>query len=169
MLVVAVDAVVNYGNVERQPKALLRDVNKLLAGLINATAETSSAADTAAPRQIFSTGHWGCGAFGGDKHLKAIQQLVAASVAGVDLHYYAFGDRSFSVWFPRVYALLKKRNLDAGSVFKLLEEVPKDCGIFAYLEEKLQPEEDEDEPKEEGAPAHPKEEAQSATAEPKPE
>jgi hypothetical protein len=31
---------------------------------------------------VYATGHWGCGAFGGNKELKAIQQIIAASEAG---------------------------------------------------------------------------------------
>jgi poly(ADP-ribose) glycohydrolase len=138
-MVVAVDAVVNHGNVDRQPRAMLRDINKLYVGLKDPY--TGTAVDETEGRPIFATGHWGCGAFGGDKHLKAIQQLIAASVAGVDLHYYAFGDRSFSVWFPRICALLKKHNLTVGDVFKTLERLPKDCGVFAWFEEEYDEEE----------------------------
>ena len=35
-----------------------------------------------------ATGHWGCGAFGGDVALKAMLQWVAASEAGVGLRYH---------------------------------------------------------------------------------
>ena len=39
------------------------------------------------------TGHWGCGAFGGNKELMAILQLVAARDAGIDhLYYHGMGD-----------------------------------------------------------------------------
>lgn len=40
------------------------------------------------------TGNWGCGAFGGDRRLKALIQLMAASVAGRDVTYLTFGDHS---------------------------------------------------------------------------
>lgn len=29
-----------------------------------------------------ATGNWGCGAFGGDKHLKSLQQWIASSLVG---------------------------------------------------------------------------------------
>ena len=40
-----------------------------------------------------ATGKWGCGAFGGDAHLKALLQLMAAAVAGRDVVFFTFGDR----------------------------------------------------------------------------
>ena len=39
-----------------------------------------------------STGHWGCGAFGGDRTLKFLQQVCAATVADVHLDYSTFHD-----------------------------------------------------------------------------
>mmetsp|Transcript_4239 Transcript_4239/g.8819 ORF Transcript_4239/g.8819 Transcript_4239/m.8819 type:complete len:247 (-) Transcript_4239:78-818(-) len=36
------------------------------------------------------TGHWGCGAYGGNKQLMAILQVLAAHLAGVELSYHAF-------------------------------------------------------------------------------
>ena len=42
--------------------------------------------------EAVATGNWGCGAFGGDPHLKLVIQLLAASEAGRDLQYYTFGD-----------------------------------------------------------------------------
>nr|GAT59127.1 predicted protein [Mycena chlorophos] len=33
--------------------------------------------------EVIITGHWGCGAFGGNKHVKAAIQWCAASLAGV--------------------------------------------------------------------------------------
>jgi hypothetical protein len=41
-------------------------------------------------RAVVHTGHWGCGAYGGNQQLMAILQIVAANLAGVDLVYHAF-------------------------------------------------------------------------------
>ena len=42
-------------------------------------------------RCVIATGHWGCGAFGGNQALMCLLQLAAARVAGVhELRYYAF-------------------------------------------------------------------------------
>ncbi|CAF3995313.1 unnamed protein product [Rotaria sordida] len=40
-----------------------------------------------------ATGNWGCGAFNGDRQMKAIIQLMAASVAKRPLIYAAYGDK----------------------------------------------------------------------------
>lgn len=41
-----------------------------------------------------ATGNWGCGAFGGDRSLKTVQQWMAASASGhPSLHYYTFGEK----------------------------------------------------------------------------
>eukprot|EP00658_Telonema_sp_P-2_P039605 TRINITY_DN28307_c0_g1_i3.p1 TRINITY_DN28307_c0_g1~~TRINITY_DN28307_c0_g1_i3.p1 ORF type:complete len:285 (-),score=73.96 TRINITY_DN28307_c0_g1_i3:53-907(-) len=42
-----------------------------------------------------ATGHWGCGAFGGDRELKFITQWIAASLVGRDMVYCTFGDVAF--------------------------------------------------------------------------
>jgi poly(ADP-ribose) glycohydrolase len=39
-----------------------------------------------------STGHWGCGAFRGDRQLKAVIQMLAAGMAGKDLYYCVMDD-----------------------------------------------------------------------------
>lgn len=52
--------------------------------------------DTGDDRPI-STGHWGCGAFNGNKKLKAVIQIMAAGMAGKDLHYCLFDDDAAAV------------------------------------------------------------------------
>jgi poly(ADP-ribose) glycohydrolase len=45
---------------------------------------------------MLGTGHWGCGAFGGNKEIKFLQQWIAASMARVPVvNYYTFGDHEF--------------------------------------------------------------------------
>lgn len=46
-----------------------------------------------AARTVLHTGFWGCGAYGGDRVLMALLQLLAAELAGLDeLHFHAAGD-----------------------------------------------------------------------------
>jgi ubiquitin C-terminal hydrolase len=52
--------------------------------------------DTGDDRPI-STGHWGCGAFNGNKKLKAVIQIMAAGMAGKELHYCLFDDNAAEV------------------------------------------------------------------------
>ena len=50
-------------------------------------------------KAAISTGNWGCGAFGGDPHLKFIIQSMAASVAERDLMYFTFHDMELATEF----------------------------------------------------------------------
>lgn len=55
-----------------------------------------------------STGNWGCGAFGGDVHLKFLQQVLAAQWAGkFTLHYSTFGNALQAEEFTRLLAALR--------------------------------------------------------------
>ena len=52
--------------------------------------------DSASPLPPIATGNWGCGAFGGNKALKACIQLLACALAGRPMVYCTFGDVSLS-------------------------------------------------------------------------
>jgi hypothetical protein len=41
---------------------------------------------------VIHTGFWGCGAFGGNRELMTILQVLAADLAEVDLHFHAVDD-----------------------------------------------------------------------------
>lgn len=45
---------------------------------------------------VIATGNWGCGAFNGNLELKFLIQLIAASSAGRDLHYFTFGEKALA-------------------------------------------------------------------------
>ncbi len=66
---------------------------------ISRTAMTASAgfgaavAESQGQRTVIHTGFWGCGAFGGNRRLMTLLQLLAAQIAGVDvLVFHAFDD-----------------------------------------------------------------------------
>ena len=65
-----------------------------------------------------ATGHWGCGAFNGDKHLKAVIQWLAASQVGRPLLYFGFGDEQFTSHFG---ALAKRATASGLRVGDLLQ------------------------------------------------
>jgi len=69
------------------------------------------------------TGHWGCGAFGGNKGLSAAVQLLAAGTAGVERVCFWYGftelDRSALMHGIEVAKLLSGK--PAGEVYKLLD------------------------------------------------
>ncbi|KAJ1561991.1 hypothetical protein HK096_002545 [Nowakowskiella sp. JEL0078] len=74
-----------------------------------------------------ATGNWGCGAFGGDKELKSIIQLLAHSVARKKskLVYFTFGEFEFAELFEKLLNLLNSNNVTVGSLF---------VQVLAYVE-----------------------------------
>lgn len=65
-----------------------------------------------------ATGHWGCGAFNGDKHLKAVIQWVAASQVGRPLYYFAFGDEQFTAYFKSLVKHVMSSGLRSGDIIQ---------------------------------------------------
>ena len=69
---------------------LLRDVRKAYTSFAM-LAEAKRADGDATSTAVVSTGRWGCGVFGGVPAHKFLQQLIAASLAGVRLAFSTFG------------------------------------------------------------------------------
>ena len=114
--IIAIDAVCTYlGGVNKDD--VLRDFIKAYAGfnLINFNDK-----DVSKLEKTIATGNWGCGAFGGDYELKFIQQLLAATYAGVDkLYYYTFGRKEMD----NVVANLEKlKSLNARDLYEKIVE-----------------------------------------------
>ena len=114
--IIAIDAVCTYlGGVNKDD--VLRDFIKAYAGfnLINFNDK-----DVSKLEKTIATGNWGCGAFGGDYELKFIQQLLAATYAGVDkLYYYTFGRKEMD----NVVANLEKlKSLNARDLYERMIE-----------------------------------------------
>ncbi|XP_052784213.1 uncharacterized protein LOC128220022 [Mya arenaria] len=71
-----------------------------------------------------ATGNWGCGAFGGDPHLKSLLQWMAASYAGCPcLLYYTFQNANMEK-FQEVVDLILERGWD---VSRLMQVVRRYC------------------------------------------
>ena len=114
--IIAIDAVCTYlGGVNKDD--VLRDFIKAYAGfnLINFNDK-----DVSKLEKTIATGNWGCGAFGGDYELKFIQQLLAATYAGVNkLYYYTFGRKEMD----NVVANLEKlKSLNARDLYERMIE-----------------------------------------------
>ena len=114
--IIAIDALCKYsGGVNKDD--VLRDFIKAYAGfnLINFNDK-----DVSKLEKTIATGNWGCGAFGGDYELKFIQQLLAATYAGVDkLYYYTFGRKEMD----NVVANLEKlKSLNARDLYERMIE-----------------------------------------------
>ncbi|UJR36602.1 hypothetical protein I4U23_029322 [Adineta vaga] len=67
-----------------------------------------------------ATGNWGCGAFNGDRQLKAIIQLMAASEARASLIYAAFGDKNTVDSLYMVYDYLKGQKATVADLYRYL-------------------------------------------------
>ena len=64
---------------ELEEKYMQRELNKAFCGF--------TSHDLGTPYVSIATGHWGCGSFGGNKYVKALVQLMAASEAKSSLHF----------------------------------------------------------------------------------
>jgi len=86
--------------------------------------------------QRVGTGHWGCGAFGGDQNIKCLVQVIAASLAGVSLDFYCFGDKKFHNDFKGALKVLKDKTVgwlwEQILEFRSLSEGPK-TNILQFL------------------------------------
>ncbi|XP_034239743.1 poly(ADP-ribose) glycohydrolase-like [Thrips palmi] len=98
---------------------LVREVNKAYVGFCEPEDHTSN---TLAP---VATGNWGCGAFRGDPHLKALLQLLAAGEAGRALVYFTFGDEKLRDRIFAMYQFLIDNNVTVGKLWGLLNRFSK--------------------------------------------
>ena len=81
---------------------------------------TNKCDSTALP---IATGHWGCGAFGGNKEIKAAIQIIAASQAHcIKLHYYSFGDKCFSENLRRFLEVVQSKNLKVKDLLLTIQQ-----------------------------------------------
>ena len=138
----AIDAT-NYGRHDRSSQfgdaALERETNKAFVGFsqsgfipggfstgdLGATSLAEPSAAAAAQPLPVCTGNWGCGAFGGDLQLKALLQLIAASVAGrPSLVYFTFGDDTFAARLQALNERLRALECTVGMLVNLLQVSP---------------------------------------------
>lgn len=80
---------------------IIRDLNKAYIGFSSIDAKNAR----------FSTGNWGCGVFGGDRHMKFIQQICAATQAGVSLDYSTYGDEVLCKAFESIIDSIVEKKL----------------------------------------------------------
>uniref|UniRef100_A0A6B2L8F9 poly(ADP-ribose) glycohydrolase n=1 Tax=Arcella intermedia TaxID=1963864 RepID=A0A6B2L8F9_9EUKA len=91
-------------------KFYLRDLNKAYCGFSGALDENN------APLGI-STGNWGCGAFGMNKEIKAIQQMLASSQAGRSLYYHTFGDEKLAEHLQQINNSFVDKKMTVSQVY----------------------------------------------------
>jgi len=110
----AMDALIFHDYASQfKPGLLRRELNKLHVSFATKIAGTSG-------KMAVATGNWGCGAFGGDTHLKAVLQLMAAALAKRDVVYFTFGDDKLAKDISLIHQLFIEQDLDVSTVWSLL-------------------------------------------------
>lgn len=90
---------------------LKRELNKAFVGFWSEEKEPTPVA----------TGLWGCGAFNGNAELKALLQMMAASLAGRPVVFFAYSMTEFHDHYKNFLAFMAKYpELTIGEVFKIL-------------------------------------------------
>lgn len=103
--VVAIDALQFYDfKSQFTQKMVKRELNKAYVGFTHLGKKTGQL-------PAVCTGNWGCGAFGGDKQLKALIQLMAAARAGRDLCYFTFDDEKLRDQIFEIHKFLTSEQL----------------------------------------------------------
>ncbi|XP_067673402.1 poly(ADP-ribose) glycohydrolase-like [Haliotis asinina] len=115
--VVAIDALVirDYKK-QFQKWCVQRELNKAYVGF-------HCGEESANHLPAVCTGNWGCGAFGGDKRLKALIQMMAASAAKRDVCYFTFDDDELTDQLYKIHTFIQRENgLGVGNVIQLIDQ-----------------------------------------------
>ncbi|GMR52009.1 hypothetical protein PMAYCL1PPCAC_22204, partial [Pristionchus mayeri] len=95
-----------------EDKFIRRELAKAYAGFMRTNNEV--------PARPVATGNWGCGVYQGDKELKSLIQLIAASKAGRAMVYITFGEKEFAEQLASMVTMLKDQGVTNGRLFAYL-------------------------------------------------
>lgn len=111
-----------------EEKFILRELNKAYVAF-----------DTKSNSTQIATGNWGCGVFNGDKYLKSIIQLMAASMVGKDILYCTFKDTIFAEHLTKFYNYLVIKEITIGNLWKIINSYNPDFNetFFGYIEKQI--------------------------------
>lgn len=111
--IVALDAMNFHTSTDQYREELMRrELNKAFVGY-------SHWLNTPAP--AVATGNWGCGAFGGDKRLKALLQLIVCTVTLRPMVYFTFGDHQLQKELLDLYYFLRRSNINVAQLWAFLK------------------------------------------------
>ncbi|XP_048764077.2 poly(ADP-ribose) glycohydrolase-like isoform X2 [Ostrea edulis] len=121
--VIAIDAlVIREHSHQFRLGSVIRELNKAYSGFYS----RSHSPGSSIPLPAVCTGNWGCGAFGGDKQLKALIQMMAATMARREVCYYTFDDKLLRDEMFDIHTYLTKTNcLGIGNILTLIEQYGK--------------------------------------------
>merc|ERR1712226_72534 len=118
--VTAIDAI-NVAHMNRGRRAqfandlVLREINKVFVGI-----SAKYDASTLEKLPDFVTGNWGCGAFGGDPHVKFLQQLVACRKAGRNMIYCCFDQVELQAELDGMWRCMAKHGTTIEQLIRLI-------------------------------------------------
>ena len=117
--------------IDLRESVILRELNKAFCGFISLGKD----------RVAIATGHWGCGAFGGNKYIKALIQLMAASEANKRLVFHDITPKShtdlettFMQEFLGMVSMLSEKVITVGQLFLALKQLKNINNVFGDLE-----------------------------------
>jgi len=113
--VICIDAAVGARGGSSREVLIHRDIGKLFAGF--------SCAFNGEEGRGISTGNWGCGAFGGNKTIKASIQLLVSSIVGKEIFFHTFGDQDQVIRLNALCSFCLSRNLTVSQLFQHIMEV----------------------------------------------
>jgi len=134
--IVALDAT-HYGSslkkyIQYSTKDTLREMNKLYIGFKeNELSDLKSGS-------FIATGNWGCGAYNGDLELKALLQIIVASVAERNIYYCPFDKLEFADRLGQVVSSLKKHNVTTDQLYQLIRTYNNEV-IFTHVNQNKPP------------------------------
>jgi len=68
--------------------------------------------------------------FGNNKELKALEQIVAVSEAGLNMHYYTWGDEVFAETLSEVVHFLQNNKITVGKLASVLLDLETDLVVL---------------------------------------
>ncbi|GAB1602921.1 poly(ADP-ribose) glycohydrolase-like [Argonauta hians] len=112
-----IDAMVisDYAN-QFQRQNIHRELNKAYCGFIDHFQKDASYLPAVC------SGNWGCGAFGGDHHLKALIQMIACAEANRDLCYFTFKNKLLKKKLLAMHTFLTSNSIKIYQLMELLEQ-----------------------------------------------
>jgi len=137
---IAIDSVVNWGNLQFEPKYVDRDLNKAFlgfCGIEKVIEEYVKGKEISLDLKKISTGNWGCGAFGGDYVLKFVQQIMVANKIDRNLDYSTFGDKEKCMILREMDKKIKEKKLRIKDLYEILMDFVKELKKCENLEDYL--------------------------------
>jgi poly(ADP-ribose) glycohydrolase len=116
--IIAIDAV--YASHFKEPQNI-RDLNKAFLGFLQCVGD----------RNKISTGYWGCGAFGGDKVHKFLQQVCAATLANTPLYFSCFNDTDMCNQLQSILQAIHEAKATVADVFLIMTSFQRQSSSFS--------------------------------------